>query len=295
LHRRSHGFGDHLYGYLIVCAHTQKALKRTQEDLDFLSTLASQVAHAVQFSNSFKDLEDQNTQLRHLDELKDSFITITSHQLRTPLSIVKWILSILQSDKELAHMPEQNHLINQAYSSNERLIHVVNELLNVSRVQDGKLPCSPQLIDVVPLLRDLANSATKMGADHHISVTAEIEPGLPLLCLDPLLTKQLFQDLMDNALDYNQDNGWIHLSAKREAGKLVIVFVNSGMGIGEEDSRKVFDQFFRGPEAMRQQPNGNGLGLYLARAIVDSHQGKIDFKSSPGESTTFTISLPIPE
>ncbi len=285
-------FGEHLFGYLVVCAHNGHHERPFDHDMNFLASIAAQVAHAVQNSVAFRDLEAQNTKLRQLDELKNSFISITSHQLRTPLSIVKWILSILQSDPEIVPLEKQRRMMEQAYESNERLIHVVNDLLNVSRIEDGRLPYNPQLTDLRAMIADLCQDAEKACQSKELRFESQLADTLPLCEIDSLLLKEALQNLIDNALDYNVVNGWIKITLEADS-QVIITIANSGMGISKEDATKIFDQFYRSAQAVRQHPNGNGLGLYLAQAIVKQHGGEITFHSEPDEQTVFTVRIPL--
>ena len=286
-------FGERIYGYIVVCSHTMRTSTRALQDLDFLSVVAAQVGHAVQKSSVFKDLEDQNTKLRELDELKNSFISITSHQLRTPLSIVKWILSILQTDSAITPLPNQLKMIEQAYSSNERLIHVVNDLLNISRIQEGRLPYSPQLTDISVMLHDLCTSTAKAAELQLIHITCDISSELPLCEVDPLLFKESLQNVLDNAIDYNVPHGWINIKAQVVKSTIYISISNSGQGIQPKDQAKIFNQFYRAPDAVKMHPNGNGLGLYLAQAIARQHGGDIMCESTYGKEISFTVVVPI--
>lgn len=286
-------FGDQLDGYLVACHHSQRIQARSHEDLDFLAVLASEIAHAVQNSHNFTSLEEQNKKLRELDELKDSFISITSHQLRTPLSIVKWILSILQSDKVLEPHPEQRKLIDQAYVSNERLIHVVNDLLNVSRIHEGRLPYTPQLTDVKIILRDLCTASQKMAESREVTIEPSIDDPTPLLQLDAILFKEGVQNLIDNAIDYNIPQGYVRVGLSHSEKEVSITIANSGSGISEEEMKKIFQQFYRSPDGMKQQPNGNGLGLFLTKTIIEQHGGTLACESILNKETVFTITLPV--
>lgn len=286
-------YGEHLEGYLIVCAHSHENAHGRSQELDFMAQVASQVGHAIQNSQAFRDLEEQNVKLRQLDELKNSFISITSHQLRTPLSIVKWILSILQSDEKLKPMEEQYTMLVQAYQSNERLIRVVNDLLNVSRIQDGKLPYDPQLSDLKAILRDSCTNMLEVIEQHAITLEQDIPDDLSMVELDPLLFKEVLQNLLENAIDYNHPQGSIWIKVWEEEDKIYLSITSTGPGIKLEDQKKIFDQFYRSPDAMRLQPNGNGLGLYLCKAILRAHKGDITCQSAPGEKTTFLIHIPV--
>jgi signal transduction histidine kinase len=286
-------FGEHLFGYLIACAHTERSRLRAIEEVRFLGGLAKLSAHAVESARTLVGLEVQNEKLRKLDELKDSFISITSHQLRTPLSIVKWTLSLLDSDEDVRKLSEQHKMIEQAYVANERLIHVVNDLLNVSRIQDGKLPYSPQLADIRVLLHDVAIGMDKLCENKGVSLISRIDADVPLLQLDPILFKEAIQNLLDNALDYNQpEGGSIRLELSRQDGFVKVDVVNTGPGISKQELSTIFDQFYRSQDAIKMHPNGNGLGLYLSRAIIQQHGGNIMCESNPNIETIFTVTIP---
>jgi signal transduction histidine kinase len=291
-------FGETCIGY-VVATSAQPVHSQSHEDVDFLMSIASLLTHAVQQSANYLDLEAQNKKLKQLDELKDSFISITSHQLRTPLSIIKWIMSILQTDKVLEEHPEQLQLVGQAYETNERLIHVVNDLLNVSRIQEGKLPYNPQLADLVATIHEQQKNAQRLFDAKKITLELAIPEHLPPVMLDSILFKEAFQGLLDNAMDYNLDeSGWVRLQAEQTSDQIVITIANPGPGIEPEESERIFEQFYRSPRAVGMHPNGNGLGLYLARAIINEHGGSLHFSSESADTgtkiTTFVITLPIP-
>ncbi len=287
-------FGDACSGYLVACTNTPGE-NFNPEETDFLVSLTSLLGHAVQQSTNFFSLEEQNKRLRELDELKDSFISITSHQLRTPLSIIKWILSILQTDKVLAPLAEQKQMIDQAYETNERLIHVVNDLLNVSRIQEGKLPFNPQLSELGMVVRELCTNMQRLYDSKGIHLDLHVPDNMPPVTLDPILFKEAFQNLLDNAMDYNLDrDGWVKVEIATEADRVLLSVTNPGPGIELTEQSRIFEQFYRSPQAVSQHPNGNGLGLYLARAIVEQHSGTLTCVSVPNQETVFTISLPIP-
>ncbi len=291
-------FGGQCSGYLAVCSHTgfsnMQEEAHGQEDIEFLASMASLLGHALQQSTSLISLEEQNAKLRQLDELKDSFISITSHQLRTPLSIIKWILSILQTDKSIEPLAEQRKLIDQAYETNERLIHVVNDLLNVSRIEEGKLPYNPQPANLGEVMQELCANMARLYEPKGIRLTVEIDKGLPQLPLDPILFKEAVQNLLDNATDYNlPQEGWIYVGARLDGDWVRLTVKNPGPGISPAELEKIFVQFYRSPGAITMHPNGNGLGLYLARAIIEQHGGTLECESAPGADTVFTASIPL--
>ena len=195
----------------------------------------------------------------------------------------------------MAEKEKQLKLIEQAYESNERLIHVVNDLLNVSRIEDGNLPYNPQLTDLRAMLNDIKVTSEKTCLAKKLHLECVIPEKLSLVELDPLLFKQVLQNLMDNAIDYNIENGWVKIEVFEVGGEIQLEISNSSEGISKEDLKKIFDQFYRSPEAIRIQPNGNGLGLYLTRAIMRQHGSDVLCESDQETKVTkFTIRLKLP-
>lgn len=286
--------GDHVFAYL-VAGETGPHNRHVNDDIEFLAAITNLMAYAVQQSVNVKNLEQQNMKLRQLDEMKDSFISITSHQLRTPLSIIKWSLSILQTDEDIVKLPEQHKMIDQAYETNERLIHVVNDLLNVSRIQEGRLPYNPQPANLNQFVKEVVGNAETLIRSRAINLEVTLAPEVPSLSLDPILFKEVLQNMLDNATDYNQaEKGWIKIATAVEGDQVLMTMTNPGEPIPEDERERIFQQFYRTPQAVSQRPNGNGLGLFLARAIVEQHGGRLVLShSSVEEGTKFTISLPV--
>lgn len=284
--------GGHVYAYL-VAGETNENSRHADDELDFFAAVATLAAYAVQQASNLHNLEEQNVKLRQLDEMKNSFISITSHQLRTPLSIIKWTLSILQSDEAIKKLAEQAKMIDQAYETNERLIHVVNDLLNVSRIQEGRLPYNPQPAKLNDFIQEVTGNAESLIRSKGINLELKLATELPDLSLDPILFKEVLQNMLDNATDYNlSEKGWVRIETALEGENVSIVMTNSGQPIPPEERERIFQQFYRSPQAVSQRPNGNGLGLYLARAIVEQHGGALVLLQSEAAGTSFKITLP---
>src|SRR5207253_1335481 len=140
-----------------------------------------------------------------------------------------WILSILQTDKALESLTEQHKLIDQAYETNERLIHVVNDLLNVSRIQEGRLPYNPQPSDIIGMVRELCVNVERLYQAKGVRLETDLQEGIPMLELDPILFKEAIQNLLDNAMDYNQPaDGWVRVVVRREGERVFLKVINAG-------------------------------------------------------------------
>lgn len=235
--------------------------------------------------NKKKSLEEQ---------LKTDFITLSSHQLRTPLSAVKWFTEILLKQRAGKLNKKQVDYLDEIYRSNERAISLVNDLLQVSRVEEGKLHLDLVKVDLTSLLEEVIGANKLSLESNQLSFHYEIVEGpLPLVNIDKTKIKRVFQNLLSNAISYSARGGHIDIVLKKNKKEIIFSVADSGIGIPKDQQEKLFDKFFRGSNAAKIQPNGTGLGLFIAKSLVEAHKGRIWFESTEGKGTTFYFSLPI--
>ena len=237
-------------------------------------------------------LEAANERLRQLDEAKSEFLSIASHQLRTPLTSIKGLLSMLLEEFWGPLNEEQKKYLTQVYQSGERLLQLIEDLLNISRIEAGRLHFDFQPIDLRALtedeIKELSPQAEAKGL--FLKFDAPGQP-LPKVNADSLKIRQVIQNLIDNSIKYtNKGGSTINL---KQDGKL-IVFSISDTGIGMALGQHLFEKFERGAKATSQHTEGMGLGLFLANKIIEAHKGKI-WAESEGENkgSKFSFSLPI--
>lgn len=240
------------------------------------------------------ELTRANDQLRKLDEAKSSFITVVAHQLRTPLSGIKWTMNLLINGDVGSVPTPQKTLLMKAYESNERMIGLVNDMLDADRIDSGKMRYAPvpiELADVADsVLFELASQANAKG------VTIRFAPpsGAPKVHADPEKMRAVFQNLLDNAIKYSRPHGTIEVGMTPEANNLVRVWVkDDGIGIPKEQQHRIFERFFRAKNAVKAETDGSGLGLFIVKNIVEKHGGRIWFESAEGEGTTFYFTVPV--
>ncbi|MEI6477908.1 MAG: HAMP domain-containing sensor histidine kinase [bacterium] len=235
----------------------------------------------------------ENKRLRELDEMKSTFVSTASHQLRTPLSVIKWVLSVLESDTEIKKNPSSSQMVSQASQGVDRIVDVVNDLLNLTRIKDGRLPFNAEPTEPSVLLEQSAKEREALAASREIAYSFKIEPNMPKCQLDPILVKEAMRNLLNNAFDYSGEKGKVSVTAAVKDDDLTIVVTNTGPGILKEEHEKIFEPFFRSPKALQLHPDGSGLGLYLTKAIVTEHGGTVSFTSEPDKETVFTVSFPM--
>lgn len=241
------------------------------------------------------ELTRANDQLRKLDEAKSNFITVAAHQLRTPLSGIKWTLNLLMGGDVGALPTSQQTLLMKAYESNERMIGLVNDMLDADRIDSGKMHYAPvpiQLTDVLDnVLFELLPQANAKGVSIHL---APPPGGAPKVHADPEKLRAVFQNLVDNAVKYSRPRGTVEVGmAVAEGGRMRIWVKDDGIGIPQEQQHSIFERFFRARNAVKAETNGSGLGLFIVKSIVEKHGGRIWFESAEGHGTTFFFTIPI--
>ena len=236
------------------------------------------------------------TREKLVEKLKTEFVSITAHQLRTPLSAIKWTLRMILDGDIGKITDEQRNFLEKTYKSNERMIHLINDLLNVARIEEGRLLYNVAPIDIVGVIEGVISPLVDVAKRKNISLT--IEKGnekIPLVKADPEKISLVIQNLIENAIRYTNSGGNIVIFIKYLKDEKSVMFSvkDNGIGIPEEQKNRIFSRFFRGANAIRQETEGTGLGLYISKNIMEAHNGKIWFDSKEGEGTTFYITLPI--
>ncbi len=235
--------------------------------------------------NVFRDI----TYEKELDQAKNDFLSLASHQLRTPLSVTKWILEMMTQTGGLSD--KQKEYTRDLIISNERLIGLVNGLLNVTRIAAGKLSVNKKTVKLVPLIeaaiRQLRPTLEKKN--QKINLKAKIR--LKSVNIDPLLFSEAFSNILNNACNFAPENGKIDVTIGAGNNNYLVGIRNYGPMIAKSDQAKVFSKFYRGKNARNLQYVGSGLGLFIAKAAVEANGGKIWFKSTRA-ATTFYFTVP---
>jgi signal transduction histidine kinase len=248
---------------------------------------------AEAFNEMAQKLKDQREREQLVARLKTEFISIAAHQLRTPLSSVKWILKMLLEGDFGALNEQQKEFVEKGYESNDRMIHLVNDLLDASRIEEGRFGFQFVVSDLKEFLSELVNEAEVNAREKKIVVEADLPQGEMRLIFDPNRLKLALSNLLDNAIHYTPEGGKVRVSAKTVENFIKVSVSDTGVGIPESQKSRVFSKFFRADNVIRLQTEGTGLGLYLAKNIIEKHGGKIWFESIEGKGTTFYFTLPV--
>lgn len=234
-----------------------------------------------------------NEALKRLDNSKSEFISIASHQLRTPLTAIKGFLSLILEGSYGKITPQIEDVINKVYSANSHLVELVENLLNVSRIDSGRIQYQFAPADITEVIRELADSMAVIakGRGLDISFTCPETPIEPFL-MDAQKIREVLSNLIDNAIKYTREGG-ISVVLERSGDIVRIVVSDTGVGIAPEDLHQLFQKFRRGVGAGKVNVSGTGLGLYVGKSFVDAHGGTISVESEGvGKGSRFIVELP---
>jgi len=241
------------------------------------------------------ELTRANDRLHKLDEDKSSFISVVAHQLRTPLSGVKWTLNLLLN-RDLGELTtEQKTFLLKAYESNDRMISLVNDMLGADRIESGKMRYAYQQLQVLDVIDNVLYEVLPQANARSLTISFSERPtDLPKVDADPERIRAVFQNLLENAVKYSRVGGTIQIGAKHEAdGMILLTIKDDGIGIPKDQQKNIFSRFFRAANAVKAETDGSGLGLYIVKNIVERHGGKIWFESVEGQGVVFNFTLPV--
>ncbi len=225
-------------------------------------------------------------------EKRSTMVALLSHRLRTPLGAIRWSSEMLLDTECGTLQPEQKELVDKMNASIIDAISVLDTFLGASRFERGEFSYKPQKVDVWQVIMNVVQSMQSQIQKKGIIVDVQQSFAHTFIYCDPILIHTLFDVTISNAVHYTPWKGRISVSAKEENGVMNVDVSDSGLGIAPEDQKHIFERFYRTAEARKIDPNGNGLGLTLARDILRTIGGSISFTSVKGQGTTFTIKIP---
>jgi signal transduction histidine kinase len=237
-----------------------------------------------------RQLALKNEQLVEADRLKDEFVALISHDLRTPLTSIMGYLELVLDDHNLSE--EQRGYLSIVDRNADRLLRLVNDLLFVARLEAGQLDLHPAELDLAAVVRQSVAEAEPRAAARGVELACEASD-VPAVNADKGRMFQLLDNLVSNAIKFTPEGGDVRVSLARVNGFVRLEVADTGIGVDADEQQRLFERFFRASTASDQQIPGTGLGLYIARAIVEAHDGSISVESVPGEGTSFRIDLPV--
>lgn len=298
-------------GYLFLGDH--RSGNYTKRDLAVLATISNELVIAIQNAVSLyelqelnatlqqridvatKELRSSNAQLKHLDEVKDEFMSMASHQLRTPLTSIKGYLSMVLEGDAGQVAPQQRKLLQEAYKSSERMVGLIADFLNVSRLQTGKFVIDKTPFDMKDIVRQEVDDLQLIAETHDIKLRAKLAAGTFPVLADEQKLRQVIMNFIDNAVYYSHPKSTVIVNIERIKGMAAVTIVDTGIGVPAKEQPRLFNKFFRAGNARKRRPDGTGVGLYLARKVVTAHKGAIIFSSTENKGSTFGFRIPLVE
>ena len=239
----------------------------------------------------FVGIERDITKEREIDRAKSDFVSLASHQLSTPLSTVKWYAEFLNKKARRKLNEKEKKYLDELYKSNERMLALIDDFLNVSKIEMGTFYMKPKPTDINKVMRNTLKEFLPQIAKKKLKIKKTFYKKSISLNIDPKLLSMVFSNLLSNAVKYSNKEGKIEIETERQGSKALISIADSGCGIPKDEQSKIFTRLFRAQNVYKQYPAGTGLGLYIAKNIVDKLGGKIWFESDEGKGATFFVEL----
>ncbi len=246
--------------------------------------------------SEFGDLADVVIRFSEkIDVAKTEFVSLVSHQLRTPLTIVGWYIERLEKllKKEAITNPKGDEYVKGISLANKRMVELVNATVEISRIESGHLNLRLTEVDLAHIVDEVVHELAPALEKNQISFEKKYDADLPHPILDERLVFIIIENLLSNAVKYTEEGGRISLKISKEVGGVGIAITDTGIGISSEDTDKIFKKLFRTEIAREKDPEGSGLGLYIAKALAVTLGGDIELTSVLGEGTTFLVNLPL--
>ncbi len=295
-------------GYIFIGPKKSGNLYSNQ-DIKILEIITNELIIAIQNALRFEEIENfnvtlqekvnvatrqlrqTNEKLRALDETKDEFISMASHQLRTPLTSVKGYLSMVIEGDTGKVKPDQAKLLNQAFISAQRMVYLIADLLNVSRLKTGKFIIETAPSNLADVIEGEISQLTETAKGRNLELIYDKPKDFPILMLDETKIRQVIMNFIDNAIYYTPAGGHIEVKLVDNPDTVEFMVVDDGLGVPKADQHHLFSKFYRAGNAKKARPDGTGLGLFMAKKVIVAQGGAIIFKSQEGKGSTFGFSF----
>lgn len=291
-------------GYIMLGEKKSGSIYSAQ-DIKVLEIIANELVIAVQNALRFEEIETfnatlqqrveeatsklrrTNDKLRQLDETKDDFISMASHQLRTPLTSIKGYISMVLDGDAGKITPMERKLLNQAFISSQRMVYLISDLLNVSRLRTGKFIIEPVPTNMAVMIDEEVRQLQETAKGRGLELTFETPRDFPTLMFDETKMRQVIMNFIDNAIYYTPAGGKINVRLQEKPESIEFTVTDTGIGVPKSEQHKLFTKFYRAHNAKRARPDGTGLGLFMAKKVIMAQGGATLFRSQEGKGSTF--------
>ncbi len=297
-------------GYLFL--GDQRGSGYTNRDIKVLDTVSNELVIAIRNAMAVQEVKDtnanleqrinaataelrtSNARLKRLDTAKDEFLSMASHQLRTPLTSVKGYLSMMLDGDVGKITPMQRQVLEEAFSSSERMVHLIHDFLNVSRLQTGKFVLELQESDLTKLIEQEVKGLERVAKSRDMKLEFLDKAGPLPMTIDDTKIRQVVMNYIDNAIFYSHPGTTIKIELAAVGDEAILKVEDTGIGVPKHERERLFTKFYRATNARRQRPDGTGVGLFLAQKVVTAHGGEVVFEAKEGRrGSIFGFKLPI--
>lgn len=289
---------NEVIGVLYACIDDDYA-KLPPSRVDLIERFVNMIGIALDNALLYNEVKETNKKLRALDRLKDEFVSLASHELRTPMTAIKSYLWLFLEDSKNSLSEKQRRYLERAYSSTDRLINLVNDMLNVSRIESGRMVLDPQLSDITKIIQDVIGEILPAAQKQEVEMTFQApKVQAPSVFIDINKIKQVLINLIGNSVKFTPPNGKINVSVTTQDNMVIASIADTGKGVSKDDLPKLFQKFgiIESNYLVKQNIQGTGLGLYISKSIVELHGGKMWVQSEGKDrGATFSFGLPIPK
>jgi len=294
----------------VVLGFKQSGEVYSERDMRLLTTAADEIAISLQNALRFEEIQrfnqtlqqrvkeathrlsETNRKLKAMDETKDDFIGMASHQLRTPLTSVKGYLSLVLDGDAGKITSQQRKLLSQAFISSQRMVFLIADLLNVSRLKTGKFIIETTPVNLADIVTDEISQLQETAVARELTLEFHKPAHFPSVELDETKTRQVIMNFLDNAVYYTPSGGHIVATLTETPKSVELRVIDNGIGVPKAEQHHLFSKFFRAKNAQKARPDGTGLGLFMAKKVVIAQGGAIIFDSKEGEGSTFGFIFP---
>lgn len=296
-------------GYLVL-GRKKNGRNYSQHDIQLLKLASNDLALALQNALAFEKIQQFNQTLQGkvnkatsalrrtneklvaLDDTKDEFISMASHQLRTPLTSVKGYISMMLEGDLGKINDTQRQALQEAFNSSQRMVFLISDFLNVSRIRTGKFIMEKDETDLNKIVLEEISQLRDMAGLRDQTINYTPPQDFPIVTLDDNKTRQVMMNFIDNAIFYTPKNGTIDITLEQTDAELIFKVSDNGIGVPKDVQHRLFTKFFRAENARNARPDGTGLGLFMGQKIIDAQGGKIIFHSVENQGSTFGFRFP---
>ncbi|HZL08094.1 MAG TPA: HAMP domain-containing sensor histidine kinase [Candidatus Dormibacteraeota bacterium] len=279
---------------LLVVGYLTPTQQLSQSDTALLDRLSESVGVALDNKLLFEEnqhvlrqIKESNAKLLALDEAKDDFISMASHQLRTPLTSVKGYISMIKEGDAGKITPMQSQMLNQAFFSSQRMVYLIADLLNVSRLRTGKFVIDTAKVDLAQMICEEVDQLKEIAKVHSQELIYKQPKNFPDLMLDDVKTRQVIMNFLDNALHYTPKGGTITVHLLNNPTTVEFRVEDNGIGVPASERAHLFTKFYRAANARKARPDGTGLGLFMAKKVIIAQGGSLIFESKESKGSIF--------